>query len=123
MAISNRRHPIPPSAATAINGKPKDGIPFAPQTTASAPLPVTDGDTPPLRLIPIETVQAILGVGRTFVREKSASNDLPKPVKLGNSRKSAIRWFEHEIFDYLKKLSAQRETNRSTDNPAALGQN
>ena len=66
-------------------------------------------ESPRIRLIPIHVVQEILGVGRTFVIEHSANNDLPRPVRFGTSRRAAVRWFEHEIFAYVNALAAQRD--------------
>jgi predicted DNA-binding transcriptional regulator AlpA len=70
---------------------------------------LADGNKPAIRLIPIQTVQEILGVKRSFINERVANKEMPLPVKFGTSRRAAVRWFEHEILEFVMKLAAERD--------------
>ncbi|ASU38525.1 hypothetical protein hmeg3_09600 [Herbaspirillum sp. meg3] len=68
------------------------------------------------KLISVDKVCELLDVQRTFVNERVASGDLPKPIKFGTSRRAAIRFVLSEIQDYIARLAAERHTPNSTNN-------
>ena len=57
------------------------------------------------RFLKIEDIEA-LGLGkRVTIWRKVKKGEFPKPIKLGTSPQSPIRWDEEVIEDYLKKLA------------------
>jgi len=57
-----------------------------------------------MKLLTVEDVMAI-GIGkRTTIWKKVKSGEFPKPVRLGNSPSSPIRWREDDINYYLNNL-------------------
>jgi predicted DNA-binding transcriptional regulator AlpA len=61
-----------------------------------------------LRLIQLKQVTAITGFGKTFIYD---SEDFPKPVKLGHSRRAAARWVEAEVHAWIETLMSNRATS------------
>tara|TARA_R100000654_G_scaffold2611_1_gene9568 strand:+ start:614 stop:826 length:213 start_codon:yes stop_codon:yes gene_type:complete len=58
------------------------------------------------RLLKIEDIEK-LGLGkRTTIWRKVNSGEFPKPIKLGTSPQSPIRWSEEAINEYLNNLFA-----------------
>lgn len=66
-------------------------------------------------LISMDKVCEMLGVQRTFVNERVASGDLPKPIKFGTSKRAAIRFVLSEIQDYIARLAAERHLSGAPD--------
>lgn len=90
---------------------------FKPPQPLSAQLKPFDFQTAPFaKLISIGEVCEMLGVQRTFVNERVASGDLPKPIKFGTSKRAAIRFVLSEIQDYIARLAAERHTSSSAIN-------
>lgn len=79
-------------------------------TATSSSLPgQTDFNKPSIQLLTAGEVQEILNVKRTFVTEHVAAKTMPQPLKFGTGRRAAIRFFEHEIYQYVMDLAAQRD--------------
>nr|WP_315218852.1 helix-turn-helix domain-containing protein [uncultured Duganella sp.] len=78
----------------------------------------TDLNKPRIQLLTADEVQEILNVKRTFLTEHVAAKTMPQPLKFGKGRRAAIRFFEHEIHQYVMDLAAQRD---QTGNGSALG--
>ena len=72
-------------------------------------------DPPAIRLIGIERVMAIVGFQKSFIY---AQPDFPEAVRLGTSRRSAVRWVEAEVLAWCYRLMARRSTARATDTNA-----
>lgn len=78
-------------------------------STLSSPPSETHFNKPRIQLLTADEVQEILNVKRTFLTEHVAAKTMPQPLKFGKGRRAAIRFFEHEIHQYVMDLAAQRE--------------
>lgn len=96
-----------PGSATGTINNVRDKLTPNPSPENSKPL--TSADAPYFKLLTLNEVQTILRVKRTFVTEHVAAGTMPMPIKLGKSRRASIRFFEHEILQYLKDLAADRK--------------
>lgn len=66
-------------------------------------------DNPPaICLIDINRVMRITGFRKSFIYEQS---NFPAPVRLGATQRSAVRWIEAEIYQWVNALAAKRPTN------------
>ena len=66
-------------------------------------------DAPPvISLIDINRVMRITGFKTSFIYERA---DFPKPVKLGETPRSPVRWLESEVFAWCETLLSKRDTN------------
>lgn len=81
------------------------------QANATLPSPPHHSDLskPRIQLLTADEVQEILNVKRTFLTEHVAAKTMPQPLKFGKGRRAAIRFFEHEIHQYVMDLAAQRD--------------
>ena len=69
-------------------------------------------DEPPeICLIDIQRVMRIVGFRKSFIYEQA---DFPKPVRLGTSRRSAVRWIESEIVQWCFELAHKRSITTPT---------
>nr|WP_282598179.1 AlpA family phage regulatory protein [Acidovorax sp. JG5] len=75
--------------------------------TVGVPIEREPEDPPAIRLIGIERVMAIVGFQKSFIY---AQPDFPEPVRLGPSRRSAVRWVEAEVLAWCEKLISRRST-------------
>lgn len=66
-----------------------------------------DGTTP-LVFIDIDQVEAKIGFKKTFIYKQLSEGDFPAPIKLGKSRKAAVRWVMAEIEQWMHNLKANR---------------
>lgn len=91
-----------------LTGKPRKKAPrYSTLLTVGVPIEREPEDPPALRLIGIERVMAIVGFAKSFIY---AQPDFPEPVRLGSSRRSAVRWIEAEVLAWCEKLMARRST-------------
>ena len=60
-----------------------------------------------MRLITLARVTEIIGFKKSFVYEQP---DFPEPIRLGSSRRAAVRWVEAEVVAWAAKLMARRST-------------
>lgn len=96
-----------------LTGKAKKKAPrYSTLLTVGIPIEREPDDPPAIRLIGIERVMAIVGFQKSFIY---AQPDFPEAVRLGSSRRSAVRWVEAEILAWCEKLMARRSTARVTD--------
>lgn len=65
-------------------------------------------DPPTICLIDIKRVMRIAGFRKSFIYEQL---DFPAPVRLGTSQRSAVRWVEAEIYQWVNALAEKRMTN------------
>lgn len=66
-------------------------------------------DAPPeISLIDINRVMRISGFKTSFIY---AQADFPRPVKLGESRRSPVRWIEAEVVAWIQALVYKRNIN------------
>lgn len=64
-------------------------------------------DPPSICLIDIKRVMRISGFKKSFIYEQL---DFPAPIRLGTSQRSAVRWVEAEIVQWVKNKVAARVT-------------
>ena len=64
-------------------------------------------DPPVIQLIDIERVMSIVGFAKSFIYSQP---DFPEPVRLGSSRRAAVRWVASEVELWVQKLMAKRST-------------
>jgi predicted DNA-binding transcriptional regulator AlpA len=64
-------------------------------------------ESPAVCLIDINRVMRICGFKKSFIYEQP---DFPSPVRLGTSRRAAVRWVESECILWAQKLVAKRST-------------
>lgn len=65
-------------------------------------------DTPPLVFIDIDQVEAKIGFKKTFIYKQLSEGDFPTPIKLGKSRKAAVRWVMAEVEQWMHNLKENR---------------
>jgi predicted DNA-binding transcriptional regulator AlpA len=70
---------------------------------------VLQEDTPTICLIDISRVMRITGFKKSFIYEQM---DFPKPVRLGTSRRSSVRWVEAEIYQWVNTLLTKRSSHK-----------
>ena len=58
----------------------------------------------PLKMLKLSEVKAKVRLSATTIYKKINSDQFPVPVKLG----SGVRWFEHEVDEYLLNLPRTR---------------
>uniref|UniRef100_UPI0030F5D632 helix-turn-helix transcriptional regulator n=1 Tax=uncultured Acidovorax sp. TaxID=158751 RepID=UPI0030F5D632 len=91
-----------------LTGKAKKKAPrYSTLLTVGVPIEREPEDPPAIRLIGIERVMAIVGFQKSFIY---AQPDFPEPVRLGPSRRSAVRWVEAEVLAWCEKLISRRST-------------
>ena len=91
-----------------MTGKAKKKAPrYSTLLTVGVPIEREPEDPPAIRLIGIERVMAITGFQKSFIY---AQPDFPEPVRLGPSRRSAVRWVEAEVLAWCEKLISHRST-------------
>ena len=91
-----------------MTGKAKKKAPrYSTLLTVGVPIEREPEDPPAIRLIGIERVMAITGFQKSFIY---AQPDFPEPVRLGPSRRSAVRWVEAEVLAWCEKLISRRST-------------
>lgn len=61
-----------------------------------------------MKLLTIDDVIKLNLGKRTTLWKKVKTGEFPKPIKLGNSPSSPIRWQESDIQKYINKLKEQR---------------
>ncbi len=63
-------------------------------------------DTPPtIQLIGLERVIKTVGFKKSFIYSQP---DFPSPIRLGSSRRAAVRWVAHEVEAWVQKQMAKR---------------
>lgn len=62
----------------------------------------------PDRLIKLDQVMAIVGLGKTLIYRLVGKDAFPQPLKLGSN---ASRWSEAEIFSWIAEQAAARPTH------------
>lgn len=91
-----------------LSGKARKKAPrYSTLLTVGIPIEREPDLPPAIRLIGIERVMAIVGFAKSFIY---AQPDFPEPVRLGSSRRSAVRWIEAEVLAWCEKLMARRST-------------
>lgn len=99
--------------AVPVHIRHHDGTPvkkpprYASRLTVSCAPPLAPDTPPPLRLITLARVTEIIGFKKSFVYEQP---DFPEPIRLGSSRRAAVRWVEAEVIAWAAKLMARRST-------------
>lgn len=66
------------------------------------------------RLVTIETVCAMLALGKSAVYELVAKGSLKAPMKLTPGRRGASRWLLSDVVDFINDLAAQRTASTSS---------
>lgn len=61
------------------------------------------------RLIDFNETKARTSFGRSFLYQKIASGEFPRPVKLGIGRRAPIRFVEAEVDDWIAQRIAERD--------------
>lgn len=91
-----------------LNGANKKKAPrHSTKLTIGVPVERASDDPPVIQLIDIERVMSIVGFAKSFIY---AQPDFPEPVKLGSSRRAAVRWVASEVDLWVQKLMAKRST-------------
>lgn len=93
-----------------VKGKPtkKKGMRFARDFSRGVTVQ-NESDTPPaLSLIDINRVMQISGFKTSFIYERA---DFPKPVKLGKTPRSPVRWIEAEVYSWCEALISKRNNS------------
>ena len=109
-AIRSRIDELERTMATGAPAQHAKTLNPRPDTATLSPLPGQTGlSKPRIQLLTSSEVQEILNVKRTFVTEHVAAKTMPQPLKFGTGRRAAIRFFEHEIHQYVMDLAAQRD--------------
>jgi predicted DNA-binding transcriptional regulator AlpA len=72
-----------------------------------------------LRLIHIKRVGEILCLKKSAIHAKVVEGILPAPLKFGVNRRSAARWLECEILEFVQALAAQRPQVREIAHAAS----
>lgn len=67
-----------------------------------------DGERPIPRLIKLDEVCRIIGLGKSAVYEYAAQGKFPRPIKLGTSQRGAVRWVLSEVLDFVDQLVSER---------------
>ena len=75
--------------------------------TIGVPVERASEDPPVIQLIDIERVMSIVGFAKSFIYSQP---DFPEPVRLGSSRRAAVRWVASEVELWVQKLMAKRST-------------
>ncbi len=89
-------------------GKAKKKAPrHSTKLTVGVPVVRASDEPPVIQLIDIERVKSIVGFQKSFIY---AQPDFPEPVRLGSSRRSAVRWVASEVELWVQKLMAKRST-------------
>ena len=83
--------------------KPAVQIEQLPKGITLLAVPATD--PLPMRLINLDRVMQITGFGKSFLY---AQRDFPPPVKMGKSKKAAVRWSEAEVAAWVTNLLDKR---------------
>jgi predicted DNA-binding transcriptional regulator AlpA len=61
------------------------------------------------RLVPLQEVMHMLGLGRTTIYKLVELSKLPKPIKTGGGKSAKILWPESEINAFIEKLKKERD--------------
>ncbi len=73
------------------------------------------------RLVTIETVCAMLALGKSAVYELVAKGSLMAPMKLTPGRRGASRWLLSDVVDFINDLAVQRAaTNPNAAHSSAV---
>lgn len=62
--------------------------------------------TPEISLIDLQRVTLICGFKKSFIYDRE---DFPKPIRLGTAQRSAVRWIEHEVIEWVRGQVAARD--------------
>ena len=96
-----------------LNGATKKKAPrHSTKLTIGVPVERASDDPPVIQLIDIERVMSIVGFAKSFIY---AQPDFPEPVRLGSSRRAAVRWVASEVELWVQKLMAKRSTAAATN--------
>ena len=79
--------------------------------SAAATVQRQSDDPPVICLIDIKRVMRISGFKKSFIYEQP---DFPAPVRLGTSKRSAVRWVEEEVILWAKSRVEARDQNISS---------
>ena len=91
-----------------LNGATKKKSPrHSTKLTIGVPVERASEDPPVIQLIDIERVMSIVGFAKSFIYSQP---DFPEPVRLGSSRRAAVRWVASEVELWVQKLMAKRST-------------
>ena len=95
-----------------LSGKAKKKAPrYSTKLTIGVSVERGSDDPPVIQLIDIQRVMSIVGFAKSFIY---AQPDFPEPVRLGASRRAAVRWVASEVELWVQKLMAKRSTARAT---------
>lgn len=96
-----------------VKGKPtkRKGSRFARDFGMGVTVQGASATPPALSLIDINRVMQISGFKTSFIYERA---DFPKPVKLGETPRSPVRWIEAEIYSWCEALISKRNTNTAS---------
>lgn len=61
---------------------------------------------PEICLIDLQRVTLICGFKKSFIYDRE---DFPKPIRLGTAQRSAVRWIEHEVIEWVRGQVAARD--------------
>ena len=96
-----------------LNGATKKKSPrHSTKLTIGVPVERASEDPPVIQLIDIERVMSIVGFAKSFIYSQP---DFPEPVRLGSSRRAAVRWVASEVELWVQKLMAKRSTAAATN--------
>ena len=89
-----------------LSGKAKKKSPrYSTRLTLGTPVE-QEPDTPPaIQLIGLERVIEMVGFQKSFIY---AQPDFPPPIRLGSSRRAAVRWCRQEVEFWVRKQMAKR---------------
>lgn len=65
---------------------------------------LTSKPSTPERLIRLEEVQQLVGLGKTMIYEMIATGRFPSPYKVS----SAARWSQHEVFNWIEDIKGSQ---------------
>lgn len=89
-----------------LSGKVKKKAPrYSTKLTLGAPIE-PQPDTPlTIQLIGLKRVIETVGFQKSFIYSQP---DFPPPIRLGSSRRAAVRWVAHEVEAWVQKQMAKR---------------
>lgn len=61
---------------------------------------------PEISLIDLQRVTLICGFKKSFIYDRE---DFPKPIRLGTAQRSAVRWIEREVIEWVRGQVAARD--------------
>lgn len=66
----------------------------------------------PIQMIELKRVMQITSFRKSFIYEQMGI-DFPMPIRLGNSRRSAVRWLQSEVVSWVQALADKRSNETS----------